>query len=232
MPRLLLELGVLLAAATTCSAFTPLHRSPRALRPLPLATTTSTALRSTAVAADLTTLQDEVVLTKLFGRLADKLLLCDVPGAGTVEMMNCCHGGCDNCDFARVFDEYRAAKAKWVAHYNFLEHPDGRTHRPPWASAIFGGDAPDGADASAVGSEEFVEKLTAMPYGMTMGPMKSVPADESDLPPAAAAAFFDLLTDGAAELTADVMGKRLTELTGKDHGCLWRDFKNVAAASA
>ena len=83
-----------------------------------------------------------------------------------------------------------------------------------------------------MGSEEFVEKLTAMPYGMTMGPMKSVPADESDLPPAAAAAFFDLLTDGAAELTADVMGKRLTELTGKDHGCLWRDFKNVAAASA
>ena len=45
----------------------------------------------------------------------------------------------------------------------------------------------------AVGSEEFVEKLTAMPYGMTMGPMKSVPADESALPPAARPPAPDVL---------------------------------------
>ena len=214
-----LQSTLVLALAATCTAFAPLvHPRQRS----------STPVRSTAV-ADMSTLEDEVVLTKLFGRLADKMLLLDVPGAGTVEMMNCCHGGCDNCDFARVFDEHRAAKAKWVAHYNFLEHPDGRTHRPPWADAIFGGDASDGADAAAVTADVFVDRLTTMPYGMTMGPMKSVPADEADLPPAAAAAFFEVLADGEPELTADAMGRRLTELTGKEHGSLWRDFKTFAA---
>ena len=32
-------------------------------------------------------LDDEIELTKIFGRLADKVVLMDVPGAGTVEMM-------------------------------------------------------------------------------------------------------------------------------------------------
>ena len=39
---------------------------------------------------------DERELAKIFGRLADKMILLDVPGAGTPEMVNCCHGGCDN----------------------------------------------------------------------------------------------------------------------------------------
>ena len=32
-------------------------------------------------------------------------------------MKDCCHGGCDNCDYSRVFDEMNAGKAKWVACY-------------------------------------------------------------------------------------------------------------------
>ena len=44
---------------------------------------------------------DEMELTKLFGRLADKTLLLDVEGAGTPAMANCCHGGCDNCPYSR-----------------------------------------------------------------------------------------------------------------------------------
>lgn len=47
---------------------------------------------------------NDIELIKLFGRLADKELLLDVPGAGTPEMMNCCHGGCSNCDYSRIFD--------------------------------------------------------------------------------------------------------------------------------
>ena len=43
--------------------------------------------------------------------------MLDVPGAGTPEMKDCCHGGCDNCDYSRVFDEMNAGKAKWVACY-------------------------------------------------------------------------------------------------------------------
>ena len=48
---------------------------------------------------------DERELTKLFGRISDKKLLLDVEGAGTPEMRDCCHGGCDNCPYSRVFDE-------------------------------------------------------------------------------------------------------------------------------
>ena len=33
---------------------------------------------------------DERELAKIFGRLADKMILLDVEGAGTPEMMNCC----------------------------------------------------------------------------------------------------------------------------------------------
>ena len=197
------------------AAFLPLHYG-RNSHPF--------VLQSIALADGAGALTDEVELTKLFGRMADKVLLLDVPGAGTVEMMNCCHGGCDNCDFARIFDEQRAAKPKWVAHYGFWKHPDGRSHRPPWATAIFG----EGS-SEKVNLDQFVERLQSMPYTMTMGPMKSVPTDE---PPSkeAATEFFQLLANGATELSADVMGVRLTELTGKEHGCLWRDFKNVQAA--
>ena len=46
---------------------------------------------------------DERELAKTFGRLADKMILLDVPGAGTPEMVNCCHGGCDNCDYSSRF---------------------------------------------------------------------------------------------------------------------------------
>ena len=30
--------------------------------------------------------------------------------AGTPEMMNCCHGGCSNCDYSRVFDSMSAGE--------------------------------------------------------------------------------------------------------------------------
>ena len=59
----------------------------------------------------------EVTAAQVFGRLADKKLLLDVPGGGAPEMKDCCHGGCDNCDYSRVFDEMNAGKAKWVACY-------------------------------------------------------------------------------------------------------------------
>lgn len=35
---------------------------------------------------------DEKELAKIFCRFADDYLLLDVPGAGTPEIMNCCHG--------------------------------------------------------------------------------------------------------------------------------------------
>ena len=52
----------------------------------------------------------ELELAKVFCRIADDYLLLDVPGAGTPEMKNCCHGGCDNCNFSRIFDEMESGK--------------------------------------------------------------------------------------------------------------------------
>ena len=68
---------------------------------------------------------DDVEMTKLFGRLADKYLLLDVPGAGTPGMINCCHGGCDNCDFSHVFDEMSSGRAKWLPLYPDRKIIDG-----------------------------------------------------------------------------------------------------------
>lgn len=36
---------------------------------------------------------NEAFLTSIFGRLTDNYLLLDIEGAGTPEMMNCCHSG-------------------------------------------------------------------------------------------------------------------------------------------
>ena len=35
----------------------------------------------------------DVEMAKVFNKLAEKLLLLDVPGAGTIEMSQCCHSG-------------------------------------------------------------------------------------------------------------------------------------------
>ena len=48
------------------------------------------------LSAAVTTKVTEVAAAQVFARLADKKLLLDVPGAGTPEMKDCCHGGCDS----------------------------------------------------------------------------------------------------------------------------------------
>lgn len=80
--------------------------------------------RHFAVAEDELISEDE--LAKVFCRLADKQLLLDVPGAGTPELANCCHGGCSNCDFSRIFDEMNSARPKWIPLYTHRVLIDGR----------------------------------------------------------------------------------------------------------
>jgi len=100
-------LALLLACTSSLAdGFTPSRTPPRRIL----------GRRATATAAP-PAVVTEVTAAQVFGRLADKKLLLDVPGAGTPEMKDCCHGGCDNCDYSRVFDEMNAGKAKWVACY-------------------------------------------------------------------------------------------------------------------
>ena len=156
---------------------------------------------------------------QLFGRLADKVLLLDVPGAGTPEMKDCCHGGCDNCPYSRIFDEMRAGKAKWVAFYGYREHIDGRNHQSPWSETLFAG-------KEALTKEEFCSSLQALPYQACLGPMKSVPVDE---PPRdeTVEAFWDILQEGAddgSSLTVESMAQGMMRLTGEEHGAMWRPW--------
>mmetsp|Transcript_3116 Transcript_3116/g.9319 ORF Transcript_3116/g.9319 Transcript_3116/m.9319 type:complete len:207 (-) Transcript_3116:352-972(-) len=104
-------LAVLAIATTACGLVAP-PRTPRtALVASPPTSRTSTALAAVA----------ELAAAQVFGRLADKKLLLDVPGAGTPEMRDCCHGGCDNCDYSRVFDEMNAGLGPGRSHQNCFQ---------------------------------------------------------------------------------------------------------------
>jgi len=184
---------------------------------------------------------DDVEMTKLFGRLADKYLLLDVPGAGTPGMINCCHGGCDNCDFSHVFDEMSSGRAKWLPLYPDRKLIDGRSHISPWASLFF--EQPEEATLDAQGNawmssergvnelgvdkQRFVARFKALPYRMTMGPpSSSVQADDVPLQ-TSLDAFWALLTDGGSDsalLTPFQMASKLQQVCQAEHGALWSDF--------
>lgn len=153
----------------------------------------------------------------MFGRLADKILLFDVPGAGTPAMKDCCHGGCDNCAFTRVFDEMRSGRPKWIAHYTFLEHMDGRSHRPSWVTQLFEDDITRG-----LSEPEFVSKLQSISYSTPLGPQKSFSE-----PPSNEASFelFRRLSGGKGSLNAVDMASALQSLTGVPHGSTWKEFR-------
>lgn len=80
----------------------------------------------------------DTAIALIFSKMADKYMLLDIPGAGTLEMMNCCHSGCDNCEFARVFDCMTSGRPKWVALYPYRKLIDGRDHIPIWAELLYG----------------------------------------------------------------------------------------------
>ena len=173
-------------------------------------------------------LSDVRELTKIFGRMSDKMLLLDVPGAGTPEMMNCCHGGCDNCDFSHVFDNMSAGRPKWVPTYSYRQLIDGRDHHSAWAS-IF-----DSED-SVLDETTFVDRIKKLPYQMNMGPPSSVPADEEPTDETLHALWSKLihtLHDTSSEATtidAKQMSEALVKLTGDSHGVMFSDFKKALA---
>lgn len=188
------------------------------------------------VGVDLTAgLSASVEAAKLFGRLADKKLLLDVPFAGTPELRNCCHvmlvsssvvssasqGGCDNCDFSRVFDEMNSGRPKWICLYTEREFIDGRRHEPTWAG-VFG---PGGDEA--LSSSEFYERVCLLPYRATLGPKCSVSPDEAPSAAVVERLYAQLLPEGASALTARDVAVGLRRLTGQDHGAPWKIFAEL-----
>ncbi|KAJ8600052.1 hypothetical protein CTAYLR_001830 [Chrysophaeum taylorii] len=163
----------------------------------------------------------EPQIAKLFGRFADKKLLLDVPGAGTPDMKNCCHGGCDNCDFSRVFDEMNAGRPKWVACYAERELIDGRRHEAPWKQMFEG-------DVSELSAHDFVAGVKGLPFRPSMGPKLKVAADDPPDDDEFLLALYEmLLPPGAAALTAGDVATGLQRITGVEHGAMWKDFCNA-----
>lgn len=173
----------------------------------------------------LNAISDETEVIKLFNRMCDKYLLLDVPGAGTPGMINCCHSGCDNCDFARVFDEMSSGRAKWVALYPYRKHCDGRDHTPPW-SKIFE------FDSEIICKDQFIQRFMALPsVDVSMGPPSAVsPASEPSRE--AMEEFWMILQyeirnekSVSDSINAGDMAQALARITGAEHGAIYSEFK-------
>lgn len=164
---------------------------------------------------------DERELAKIFGRLADKMILLDVPGAGTPEMANCCHGGCDNCEYSHVFDQMNAGRAKWVPSYTYRQLIDGREHSSPWLKVF--------KNELEVTRDEFITRLIDLPYQMNMGSL-SVPADE--VPKREAVdQFFDALSSGRESISKEKLEEVLPAKVKDKHGVVWNAFKKAFVAT-
>ena len=88
-------------------------------------------------ATDLENADTMIETARLFNRFSDKYMLLDVEGAGSPGMINCCHSGCDNCEYRFRFDEMASGRAKWVPLYADRKHVDGRSHLAPWSMIFF-----------------------------------------------------------------------------------------------
>lgn len=160
---------------------------------------------------------------KIFGRIADKKLLLDVPFAGTPEMKNCCHGGCDNCDFSRIFDEMNSGRPKWIPLYTERELIDGRRHESSWGKMFAESD-------EILPRQAFFERLSSLEYRPALGPRVSVKADDP-LDEETVRLFYDMLLGdnaGVAEgVKADDLTSGLMRLTGEEHGATWKQFSSL-----
>ncbi len=188
-----------------------------------------------------------VEMAKIFNRMADKRHLLDVEGAGTPGMAQCCHSGCDSCDFRFVFDEMSAGRAKWVALYADMKHIDGRWHVAPWARVFFDStddfekakdevreDEPfmltERGDEMAISLQTFIDRMQEIPNQLTMGPPSS--GTEETPNTAFLEKFWSLLAESQgvnpeSSLTPKQMGDALTALTKTEHGASWKHFSKI-----
>lgn len=169
-------------------------------------------------------LNDEVELAKIFCRLADDYLLLDVPGAGSPEMMNCCHGGCDNCAYSRVFDQMESGKPKWIPLYTSRTLIDGRQHKSSWSN-IFGKD-----NAREISKFKFVSAIKALQARNSLGGLPTIKLEDAPSD-GVLLEFWDALYHKANntedKISSDQMVEALKQFTGESHGATWMQFKEA-----
>jgi hypothetical protein len=128
-------------------------------------------------------IDSERELLKIFSRLADDNILLNITGAGTPEVMNCCHGGCDNCNYSHVFDNMSAGKPKWVPVYPNRKLIDGRNHMSTWSLLFIDDnsmyrDLPQDDSFYSISKHTFLKKLKELPSKLVLGPSMLVPINE------------------------------------------------------
>eukprot|EP00624_Nannochloropsis_granulata_P006607 evm.model.NODE_49765_length_66778_cov_45.246429.14 len=152
----------------------------------------------------------------------------------------CCHSGCDNCEWRYDFDIMRAARPKWLVTYAERKF-DSDAHTAKW-KALF--DAPSVPPSSSSLSDEDIfntetagptplssaavlaERLSALPFSAPLGPSVSVPGEEPLEAETAAWLWEKLVPAGSksATLTARLMEKRLKEWASGKDSMMWGDF--------
>ena len=234
-------LSLLLLVAVSCQALT-FGRTQLQRRTLSALSSLSAEADVENASVDLDTATE---MAKLFNRMSDKFMLLDVEGAGSPGMINCCHSGCDNCEFRFRFDQMSAGRAKWVPLYPDRKHIDGRSHLAPWSVIFFdsvndfekakeevAADAPflstSRGDAMSITMDRFVNKIQEMTPVLSMGP----PSGIGEEPPSTEflRQFWRKLVSTAGvpadtqSLSPGQMSKALEALTKAEHGANWRQF--------
>lgn len=156
-------------------------------------------------------------LCKLFGRLADKVVLMDASSGA------CCHSGCDGCPYRYSFDVLEAVAPKWLCTY-VTKTIGERQHTPRLITIAFG-------DSKKVSREQFVERVAQAAYELPIGP--ALPAAERialknspELSSEVASALFSALAGGADASTLSVVAaaKRLREWSEGKDGLMYDEF--------
>ncbi|KAG8465066.1 hypothetical protein KFE25_012429 [Diacronema lutheri] len=156
-------------------------------------------------------------LCKLFGRLADKVVLMDESSGA------CCHSGCDGCPYRYSFDVLEAVAPKWLCTY-VTKTIAGREHTPRLISTAFG-------DAKQVSRADFAQRVARAAYELPIGPalpaaeriaLKNAPELSEDV----ASTLFTALAGDAAKSTLSTVAvaKRLREWSQGKDGLMYDDF--------
>eukprot|EP01040_Poterioochromonas_malhamensis_P012977 gene12977-14227_t len=170
---------------------------------------------------------EERQIINLFCRLAEKRLLLNIPEAGLPEVVNCCHSGCDSCNYSRIFDELTSGRPKWIPFYKDLTFIDGRRHITKWNSIY-----PDSSHRIDV--IEFSNALIQLPIQACLGPPISLSAEE-DLDFDSVQIFWTKLRSANIQalpqnedrMSFDEIILSLMKLTEKEYGCTYGEFKKV-----
>lgn len=188
---------------------------------------------------------EERQIINLFCRLAEKRLLLNIPEAGLPEVVNCCHSGCDSCNYSRIFDELTSGRPKWIPFYNDLTFIDGRRHITKWNS-IF-------ADSiQRIDVIEFSNALKQLPIQACLGPpislsdgedldinsvkflwtklcninIQSHPLNDDRMSYNEVSPIFYNLSIDLLPVFFQIMPS-LIKLTEKEYGCTYSEFKKI-----